>query len=84
MKRPAAMTATIAHLPPAQPFTRLPLPVDVAARWTERADDLPMRRRCLRAKQVLFHSGQAAGALYLVHAGSFKTTVVSADGGSTA
>src|SRR5690606_21833963 len=74
------MNATIARFPLAHPFMHPALPVDVTARWAERAHELPMRRRCLRARQVLFHSGQAAGALYLVHAGSFKTTVVSADG----
>ena len=75
------MTATVAQFP--APFAApllLTSGLDLAARWVERAGELPMRRRCVRAKQVLFHSGQPAGMLYLVHAGFFKTTVVSVDG----
>ncbi len=41
---------------------------------------LQLRRRQVEAKQVLFHTGQPAHCLFLVHAGSFKTSVVSPDG----
>lgn len=46
----------------------------------DRLQALPLRRRSLRAKQVLFRCGQPGGNLYLVHAGFFKTTIVSSDG----
>ncbi len=41
---------------------------------------LPLRRRTLRARQTLFRAGEPRAALYLIHAGFFKTCVVSADG----
>ena len=41
---------------------------------------LPVRRRRLRRRQALFRGGQACHSLYLVHAGIFKTCVLSADG----
>jgi CRP/FNR family transcriptional regulator, anaerobic regulatory protein len=41
---------------------------------------LRLQRRRVIAKQALFHAGQPAHALYLIHAGSFKTSVVSPDG----
>lgn len=53
---------------------------DLVSRLAERVRELPLRRRSVHAKQVLFHSGQPTGTLFLVHAGFFKTTVVSADG----
>lgn len=40
----------------------------------------PLQRRRLQAKQHVFRAGQPRHALYLVHAGFFKTTVVSEDG----
>ena len=41
---------------------------------------LPLQRRRLRAGQHVFRSGQPRNALYLVHAGFFKTAVCSTDG----
>lgn len=40
----------------------------------------PMQRRRLHRKQALFHVGQPCHSLFLVHAGLFKTCVVSVDG----
>lgn len=41
---------------------------------------LPLRRRRLRARQYLFRAGQPRQSLFLVHAGFFKSSVVSEDG----
>jgi len=41
---------------------------------------LPLRRRRVQAKEHVFRAGQPRHCLYLVHAGSFKTSVVSEDG----
>lgn len=41
---------------------------------------LPLRRRRLRAKEYVFRAGQARQSLFLVHAGCFKTCVLSEDG----
>lgn len=41
---------------------------------------LPLRRRLVKPKQQLFRAGQPRHALYLVHAGVFKTSVATADG----
>lgn len=41
---------------------------------------LPLQRRRVRAKQHVFRAGQPRTALYLVHAGFFKTALVSEDG----
>ena len=41
---------------------------------------LPLRRRRVQAKEHVFRAGQARQSLYLVHAGFFKTSVVSEDG----
>jgi len=41
---------------------------------------LPLLRRRLRAKQYLFRAGQPRQSLFLVHAGLFKTCVLSEDG----
>ncbi len=57
-----------------------PSPADLASRLAERLGELPLRRRTVRARQALFHCGQPTGTLFLVHAGFFKTAVVSADG----
>lgn len=40
----------------------------------------PLQRRRVRAKQHVFRAGQPRAALYLVHAGFFKTALVSEDG----
>lgn len=42
--------------------------------------DLPLLRRRLRAKQHVFRAGQHRSSLFLVHAGCFKTCVLSEDG----
>lgn len=41
---------------------------------------LPLQRRRLRAKQYVFRAGQPRQSLFLVHAGFFKTCVLSEDG----
>lgn len=41
---------------------------------------LSPRRRILRPKQHVFRAGQPRHSLYLVHAGMFKTSLVTADG----
>lgn len=41
---------------------------------------LPLPRRSLRAKQYLFRAGQRRQSLFLIHAGFFKTCVLSEDG----
>ena len=41
---------------------------------------LPMQRRRLQNKQTLFRAGQPCHSLYLIHAGFFKTCVLSEDG----
>jgi CRP/FNR family transcriptional regulator len=43
-------------------------------------EGLPLRRRRVAAKAHLFRAGQQRHALYLVHGGFFKTSVVSEDG----
>lgn len=42
--------------------------------------DWPLQRRRVHAKQYVFRAGQPRQALYLVHAGFFKTALVSDDG----
>ena len=42
--------------------------------------DFPLQRRRVRARRTLFHAGQPRHALYLVHAGIFKTRIISRDG----
>jgi CRP/FNR family transcriptional regulator len=41
---------------------------------------LQLRRRRLRKKQYLFRAGQPRHSLFLIHAGVFRTSVLSADG----
>lgn len=41
---------------------------------------LPLLRRRMRARQYVFRAGQPRHALYLIHAGFFKTSVLSEDG----
>ena len=41
---------------------------------------LPLQRRRVRAKQYVFRTGQPRHSLFLVHAGFFKTCVLSEDG----
>ena len=43
-------------------------------------DGMPLRRRRLRKKQYLFRAGQPRHSLFLIHAGVFRTSVLSADG----
>jgi CRP/FNR family transcriptional regulator len=42
--------------------------------------ELPLQRRRLRARQYVFRAGQPRHALYLIHAGFFKTCLLSEDG----
>ncbi|WP_181952564.1 helix-turn-helix domain-containing protein [Vulcaniibacterium gelatinicum] len=41
---------------------------------------VPVQRRGVRRKQTLFYAGQPCHSLFLIHAGVFKTTVLSEDG----
>lgn len=41
---------------------------------------LPLQRRRLKAKQYVFRTGQPRQSLFLIHAGFFKTCVLSEDG----
>lgn len=43
-------------------------------------DRAPVRRRQLRPKQALFRAGQPFRSLFLVHAGTLKTSMLSEDG----
>ena len=59
----------------------LPCPRPVSAAGIESlVQALPLQRRRLRAKQYLFRAGQRRQSLYLIHAGFFKTCVLSEDG----
>jgi len=42
--------------------------------------DLPVQRRRLQRKQTLFRVGQPCHSLFLIHAGFFKTCILSEDG----
>jgi CRP/FNR family transcriptional regulator len=42
--------------------------------------DLPLQRRRLQPRQTLFRAGQPRQSLFLIHAGLFKTCVISEDG----
>lgn len=58
-----------------------PIPDMLPAPVLERiVDGLPLQRRRVRARQYLFRAGQPRHALFLIHAGIFKTCVISADG----
>lgn len=41
---------------------------------------LPLQRRRMRAKQYVFRAGERRQSLFLIHAGCFKTCVISQDG----
>jgi len=43
-------------------------------------EGMPLRRRRLRKKQYLFRAGQPRHSLFLIHAGVFRTSVLSSDG----
>jgi len=58
-----------------------PIPQRFAASGLEAlVQGLPLRRRRVRAKEHVFRAGQTQHALYLIHAGFFKTSMVSEDG----
>lgn len=57
----------------------MPLPPD-SGRWEAPAGRMPLHRRRVRAREYVCHAGQPRRCLYLVHAGAFKVSVVSADG----
>jgi CRP/FNR family transcriptional regulator len=42
--------------------------------------DMPLRRRMVRSREYVFRAGQSRHSLYLVHAGIFKTSILSEDG----
>lgn len=60
---------------PAAPTCLLQAP---ALEWL--VQELPLQRRKMRAKQYLFRAGQPRHGLYLIHAGFFKTRILSEDG----
>lgn len=53
---------------------------EVARDMEELLRGIPLRHRKLKAKEYVFHAGQPRQSLFLVHAGFFKTCLVSADG----
>jgi CRP/FNR family transcriptional regulator, anaerobic regulatory protein len=64
-------------------FVAWPSLPDIASANTgleELLDGMPLRRRRLRKKQYLFRAGQPRHSLFLIHAGVFRTSVLSADG----
>lgn len=48
--------------------------------WEGLLDGMALRRRRLRKKQYLFRAGQPRHSLFLIHAGVFRTSVLSSDG----
>lgn len=59
-----------------------PMPTlqDAAQGMASLVAGLPLQRRCMRARQYLFRAGERRQSLYLIHAGCFKTCVISQDG----
>lgn len=51
-----------------------------ALRLEQLVGRLPVQRRIVRPRQCVFRAGQSRTSLFLVHAGVFKTSVVSEDG----
>ncbi len=51
-----------------------------ACGFEELVQGLPLRRRRVCAKEYVFRAGQPRQSLFLIHAGFFKTCLVSADG----
>ena len=60
----------------AQPSTHDERPLDLESLL----QGLPLQRRRLRAREYLFRAGQPRNTLFLIHAGLFKTCVISEDG----
>ncbi len=60
--------------PESQPSVDGPLALETLLR------DLPLQRRRLQPRQTLFRAGQPRQSLFLIHAGIFKTCVLSEDG----
>ncbi|MCF7220355.1 helix-turn-helix domain-containing protein [Marilutibacter chinensis] len=58
------------------PVARMPALLELEAMLAA----LPLHRRRIQARQTLFRAGQPHTSLYLVHAGFFKTCVLSEDG----
>jgi CRP/FNR family transcriptional regulator len=66
---------------PATELHVAPIPQRFAASGLEGlVQGLSLRRRRIRAKEHVFRAGQPRQALYLIHAGFFKTSMVSEDG----
>lgn len=77
---PASMPLTRAA-PPSGPPARHGASVSAASAGLEALlRQFPLQRHGLRRKQYLFRAGQPCRALFLVHAGCFKTCVLSEDG----
>jgi len=67
-------TAQLADYAPSGRFDALPADMETLFMG------LRMQRRQVKARQYLFRTGQPRHALFLIHAGSFKTCVLSEDG----
>ena len=78
---PPARTGVVYAFPRAAPEPSITggLPM-LASGLVELLEGINAPRRRLRRKQVLFHAGQPCESLFLVHAGVFKTCMLSADG----
>lgn len=78
---PAIDPAAISVAPDFASTAPLPSPRPISAEGIESlVQMLPLQRRRLRAKQYLFRAGQGRHSLFLIHAGFFKTCVLSQDG----
>ena len=79
---PSHADESIASLSPGVETTQPVAPVCLLrAPVLERlVQELPLRRRRMRARQYLFRAGQPRNGLYLIHAGFFKARILSEDG----
>ena len=77
------LDSSVALLEPVQSSTAayVPTPCDERPLDLETLlQGLPLQRRRLRSRQYLFRAGQPRQSLFLIHAGFFKTSVLSEDG----
>jgi CRP/FNR family transcriptional regulator len=61
-------------------FPTMPAPVLEAKSLEGLLQSWPLQRRRIHAKQYVFRAGQVRSSLFLVHAGFFKTCLISEDG----
>lgn len=77
------MDATAARTTPSSASARLPFaPTDASSQINlgELSTHVPVTRRKLEAGQYLYRAGQAFNALFLIHAGFLKASLVAEDG----